>query len=478
MSEAKEKLAPSSKLLRMIDVLNSPWAIIPQKLVEIREIYLRHLRGDEIDLSGIEAQLGRPLNNQPRPLEIIEGVAVLPLHGVVGKRMNLFTEISGGTSTQLLAKDFQAALEDPQVHSIVLDVDSPGGDVDGTLEMARLVREARGRKPILALGDGLMASAAYWIGSAADRVFITGETTQVGSIGVVATHIDISRAREMRGVKFTEITAGRFKRITSENAPLSEEGRDTIQDEVDYIYSVFVNDVAKHRGRDVDTVLNNMADGRIFLGNQAIEAGLVDGEFTLLAVIDLLNQEQAAQGQTGAAVILDRHVAPNSSTKGGPMAPKDGSIQVEIVQLAPEELEKRENAAHERGRSEGATAERERIQAVEAQALPGHQALLQELKFDGTTTGPQAAERILGAENAKRAKAVEDMKAEAPAPVAATVPAEVAGEETGETIEDRCKAEWKKKAELRTEFSTVEQYTAYMKAAERGQARIFGQKEA
>jgi len=141
-------------------------------------------------------------------------------------------------------------------------------------------------------------------------------------------------------------------------------------------------------------------------------------------------------------------------------------------------LEKRENTAYERGKSDGATAERERIQAVEAQALPGHQALLQELKFDGTTTGPQAAERILGAENTRRAKALEDMKGEAPKPVAPTVPAEVADEENVETIQDRCKAEWKKNAELRSEFSTVEQYTAYMKAAERGQARIFGQKEA
>ena len=160
------------------------------------------------------------------------------------------------------------------------------------------------------------------------------------------------------------------------------------------------------------------------------------------------------------------------------MAPKEATVQVEMGIVTSEELEKREKAAHALGLSEGAIAERERIQAVEAQALPGHHALLQELKFDGTTTGPQAAERILGAENAKRSKAVEDMKAEAPAPVAATVPSEVSGEETGETIEDRCKAEWKKKSELRSEFSTVEQYTAYMKAAERGQARIFGQKEA
>ena len=156
------------------------------------------------------------------------------------------------------------------------------------------------------------------------------------------------------------------------------------------------------------------------------------------------------------------------------MAPKDASIQVEIVQLAPEELEKRETTAFERGKSEGATAERERIRAVETQALPGYQALVQELKFDGSTTGPQAAERIVAAEKSKRAQTLKDMKAEGPDPVAPTIPAEVVDEAATETVEDRCKIAWSKDPDLHSEFSNLEQYTAYIKAAERGQARIFG----
>jgi signal peptide peptidase SppA len=277
--------------MQLLKMLNAPWAIVPDKLLEIREIYFAHLRGEQIDLRAIEARLGKPLDNPKQGYEVVDGVAVLPIEGVIAKRMNLFTRISGGTSTQLLERDFKAALEDRVVHSILLSVDSPGGNVDGVFELARTIFEARGRKPIVALGNGMMASAAYWIASAADRVLITGETTQVGSIGVVATHTDISKAEEMRGVKTTEITAGKYKRLASEHKPLSDEARAAIQEQVDYVYSVFVNEVARHRGTDVETVLVKMADGRIFLGSKAVEAGLVDGFSTEADLIHRLNQE-------------------------------------------------------------------------------------------------------------------------------------------------------------------------------------------
>lgn len=278
--------------MRLLDVLNAPWAIVPEKLLEIREIYFTHLRGEKIDLRAIEARLGQPLDNQKQGYEVADGVAVLPIEGVIAKRMNLFTRICGGVSTQLLECDFKAALADDRAHSILLSVDSPGGNVDGVFELARAIYEARGTKPIVALANGMMASAAYWIGSAADRVFITGETTQVGSIGVVATHTDLSKAEEMRGVKTTEITAGKYKRIASEHKPLSDEARAAIQEQVDHVYSVFVNEVARHRSTDVETVLDKMADGRIFLGSKAIDAGLVDGVSTEADLVRQLNQEQ------------------------------------------------------------------------------------------------------------------------------------------------------------------------------------------
>lgn len=267
--------------MRVLDILNSPWAIVPDKLREVQAIYATHLRGEKADFKALEAKLGQPLQNREQGYEIIDGVAIVPVDGVISKRMNMFSQISGGASSELIGRDIRDALADPEVHSLLLQVDSPGGPVDGTQELAQTILRARGQKPIVTYVDGTAASAAYWIGSAADKVYIGSDTAQVGSIGVVASHTDYSRREEMMGVKTTEIYAGKFKRIASEHKPLSEDGQQYIQGMVDYLYSVFVGDVAKQRGVDTETVLQNMADGRIFTGRQAITAGLVDGEATL-----------------------------------------------------------------------------------------------------------------------------------------------------------------------------------------------------
>lgn len=275
--------------MKILDVLTSPWAIMPAKLQEIQNIYATHLRGEKIDIAGLEARIGQPLQNKEQGYQVMNGVAVIPIDGVIAKKMNLFTKISGGASTQLIERDLINAMSDPAVESILFHIDSPGGTVDGTAELASSIYGARGKKPIAVLADGMMASAAYWIGSAADKIYITGDTTHVGSIGVVATHTDISKAEEKAGYITTEIFAGKYKRIDSSYKPLSDEGRQYIQSHVDYLYSVFVGDVAKHRGVSVETVLQNMADGRLFTGRQAIDAGLVDGVATFSEVIADLN---------------------------------------------------------------------------------------------------------------------------------------------------------------------------------------------
>jgi len=156
----------------------------------------------------------------------------------------------------------------------------------------RFIRHA-GKKPIVALADGFAASAAYWIGSAADKMYITSDTTAVGSIGVVATHFDYSKAEAQRGITVTEIAAGKYKRIASEHAPLSEEGRTSIQDQVDHVYGVFVDAVARNRGVSSQTVLDKMAEGKLFLGKQAISAGLVDGMSSLEKLVAQLGATTA-----------------------------------------------------------------------------------------------------------------------------------------------------------------------------------------
>lgn len=454
--------------MKLLDILNAPWAIDPAKLHEIQAIYATHLRGDKIDIAAVEQRLGRPLANEPKRYEIVDGVAVLPIEGVLAKRANLFMQISGGCSMQMAERDLRDALADPGVHSIILSIDSPGGTVDGTQTLANAVRAGLSVKPIVTLASGTMASAAYWIGSAAQVAYISDATTNVGSIGVVAKHVDVSRAEEQSGVKTTEIYAGKFKRIASQHAPLTEEGRQSIQDAVDYTYSLFVQAVAEQRGVTTEKVLNDMADGRVFIGQQAIDAGLVDGVSTLDALVAQLNQDRTSgQRQTRAGV----------AQTATPPTQKESSMKITREQLAADAPELLQAILSE-GMTAGATAERERIQAVEAQALAGHEALITAMKFDGKSSGGDAAMAVNAAERELRAKQAKATNDDAPKPTPVVPSATVVPPKPDKDanpdmpVEDRCKAAWEADANLRAEFSSLAAFTAFTRAEEEGRARI------
>ena len=279
--------------MRVIDIVNAPWVLEPRKHDQLVAIYGAYVRGEKIDLAALEAQLGKPLASEKQGYDIVAGVAVVPVQGVIAKKMNLFSQISGGASTQLIARDLRQAAADPRVHAILLDIDSPGGSVDGTQALADEVYAMRsGPKQIIAWADGMMTSGAYWIGSAASKSYISGDTVITGSIGVATQHVDVSKNNEKYGVTVTDVYAGKYKRIASENKPLSEEGLAAMQEMVDAIYKVFVDAVARNRGVDAETVLSNMADGRLFVGRAAIQAGLVDGVSTFDGAIESLLKPQ------------------------------------------------------------------------------------------------------------------------------------------------------------------------------------------
>src|SRR5574338_1348330 len=132
--------------MNLLDVLTGPWAIQPDKLLELQAIYAAHARGERADLPAIAARLGRPLDNSQnnRGYQLAGDVAVVHLSGVLAKKMNLFADISGGTSTEVIGAAVRAAAADPKARAIVLTVDSPGGTVDGTQALAAIVRAAAG----------------------------------------------------------------------------------------------------------------------------------------------------------------------------------------------------------------------------------------------------------------------------------------------------------------------------------------------
>lgn len=228
------------------------------------------------------------------------------------------TLLFGGTSTEWLAADLRDMAANPQVAAIVLDMDSPGGSVFGVDELASEIRELRRQKPIVAVANSVMGSAAYWIGSAASEIVVP-PTGQVGSIGVFAAHVDRSIANEQAGIKVTLIKAGKYKAEGDPNSPLSAEAQTYAQSMVDTYYDAFIGAVADGRGVSRDAIRNGYGQGREVIGRTAERAGLADRTQTLEQTINRLQspQERSAvmrQSAEGTREIVAIEDLPESLT--------------------------------------------------------------------------------------------------------------------------------------------------------------------
>lgn len=273
------RLSPVARLMA------SPWAILPERLNELAAIADAHFRGTSIDLAAVEAKLGRQLaNEQPKAVITADGVATLHVSGVMAPKANLMTQISGGVSTQMLAAEMAALRADPGVRAVLVEWDSPGGQVQGIPAAAAALQALALEKPTVSIVTGAMASAAYWVGSAANAVYLEGPTDVVGSIGVYQR---VSwRAQDPNTV---ELVRGEYKRPTVNGQGPSAKFMEQASAQLSYVYTVLVDAVAAHRGTTSDLVLQHMADGRIFTGELAIRAGLADG----MATADQLRHQLA-----------------------------------------------------------------------------------------------------------------------------------------------------------------------------------------
>jgi signal peptide peptidase SppA len=373
-----------------------------------------------------------------------DGAALVPLRGVMGQRMNMMSAMSGGTSTELFVRDIRMALEDSAVQSIVIMADTPGGSVAGTQAAAAAVMAARGVKPLATFVEGTMASAGVWVGTAADAVILDSGTSLVGSIGVVATHVDVSRREEMMGVRTTEIVAGRFKRVASQYGPLSQTGEQVMQDQVDYLYSQFVADVARQRGVTPEQVLADMADGRMFIGQQAINAGLADGIATLDETIAELNDRAQSARRALIPVTTSMESSPMTTEQAAQAWAAENPEAAALI------------------RAEGAENERQRIASVRSATLVGHEQLVERLAMDGHTTGGEAALAVLAAEREQQKAQATARFADAPPPLeAALVP------------DDRLEAQEKKPAEVNPFVLAQEAQKLVATAAAQGRTLSF-----
>lgn len=268
-----------------------PWLMLPDALDSLMAIADR--QGDP---EALEARLGRPLENT-RVVSMRDGIAIIPVTGPIMRYANMFTRISGATSTQELATDLQAALDNPQVKGIILNVDSPGGEANGINELGDMVYAARGKKPIKAYGGGTVASASYWIGSSADELIID-DTALLGSIGVVV-EVALREARE--GEK-------RYT-ITSSNAPNkrpdleTEEGRAELSKTIDALGEVFVAKVARNLGVNPDQVPAMGDHGGLKVGAAAVASGLAHRLGSLESLITEMAKEAATPRKLSMTIV-------------------------------------------------------------------------------------------------------------------------------------------------------------------------------
>lgn len=240
--------------------------------------------GQRIGMADVPAMpaMDMAVYQRPTPAAAPEGIAVIPIHGSLVKRSLGMEAASGLTSYGEIAAMLDTALADPQVTGILLDIDSPGGEASGSFELARRVREAAALKPVWAVANDAAYSAAYAIAASAQRLFVT-ETGGVGSIGVIALHVDQSVKDAKDGYRFTAITAGAHKNDYSPHEPLSDAAKTELQGEVDRLYSIFTDHVAAMRGLDLEAV--RATEAGLYFGANAVSQGLADGIQTLEATL-------------------------------------------------------------------------------------------------------------------------------------------------------------------------------------------------
>jgi len=243
------------------------------------------------------AQRGEPVAAMPRPAapqRSAGAAAIIPIHGMIERRASFMLDILGGTSIEDIRASLRAAVASPQVTAIILDVDSPGGGVAGVTELAAEIRAARAQKRVVSVVDTTAASAGYWLASQADHILVT-PSGQVGSIGIYAIHLDISRALDAQGVTPTIISAGERKTDGNEFEPLSDEARAEMQRRADSFYAQFIGDVAKGRGIPAATVRSDYGNGGVLLAREALAAKMVDGIGTLDDALRLAARLPASQ---------------------------------------------------------------------------------------------------------------------------------------------------------------------------------------
>jgi signal peptide peptidase SppA len=340
------------------------WAITPAKFSEIERVVKSRIdsgRGFDFDRDedGPTAAGRRGSNSPDNGYTLFGSAAVVPISGTITPRPSMFSDYSGGTSANQIGAAVDAAVVDPNVSAIVLDIDSPGGYVAGITEAAAKIASANKQKPVTAVANHLAASAAYWLASQAGEIVVS-PSAQVGSIGVLSAHVDETKLEEMAGVRTSLVhnSQSPFKTEGYPQVPLSIDARADMQRTVDALAQQFIDAVAKGRGIRSTTVERDFGQGRMKLAGEAVSARMADRVATLEQVVNEANRAGSSRrgARAGTAEQELRLIAAEAAASGVRVPasndPATARRQLRVLQVA--------KVVAEENRDEADRAERER----------------------------------------------------------------------------------------------------------------------
>ncbi|BEV44691.1 S49 family peptidase [Afipia carboxidovorans] len=337
-------------------VLNRPLLVTPDKAEVILSVLAGRIGVNVPEASrfvGDDTQYdenGRPVlgdwgEKKRKPYSVTkEGVGIITITGSLVNRGAWIGAKSGLTSYEGIQHQLKSARDDAAVKSIILDIHSPGGEAVGAFETAAIVREVASKKKVVAVVNGMAASAAYAIPSGATEI-VTTETGVSGSIGVVLLHADFSRKLDHDGITPTLIHAGAHKVDGNSLEPLTDAVKSDLQAEVDAFYETFLATVAKGRGGRLSVAAARKTEARTFIGKAAVDAGLADRVGSFESVLAELSRAG------GRNLVHERKTSMDTNDKPAAEAPK-GISKAD------------HDTAVSAARAEGVKSERERFKAV------------------------------------------------------------------------------------------------------------------
>ena len=289
----------------------TPLLIARPKLEVILGVVARKLAGDALATpppTNVDAGMAGGLQFQ-------DGIAILPVLGTLVRRASYIGAASGLTSYHDIEAMAEAAFADPEVRAVLLEIDSSGGEAGGVFDLAQRLRQLAqtSGKPLWAIADEAALSAAYAIACAADRLWLT-RTAEVGSIGVVAVHVDESVADAKAGMSYTFLHAGAHKVDGHPHAPLPAPVAADIQADIEQLHDQFIALVAGFRRLTPEAIRDTEA--RVYRGEAALQAGLADQIGTRAEAITALQHQLAMSAgrslRTKAAALSAARTPPRS----------------------------------------------------------------------------------------------------------------------------------------------------------------------